>query len=1096
MRGEERLVRQPVLRVGAFVRAATNRLGTGKVVCFDQDSVEVEYFHSTAQSTRKLAPLSRVELVRLPPQTRCYFRENSHWVAGRIGRFDGEQYEVDLPNGRAQYLPETILHVRTNLPIEDPTDVLAIKAHETAFFHAPRTEYLRNIFDQSAACRGLTGVLSARIKLLPHQLQVVRRVVEDPVQRYLLADEVGLGKTIEAGAILRQFLIDNPGGRVLVLVPELLSDQWEQELDEKFDYSALDGEVKIVSHESVELLAEEGQFGMMLVDEAQHLAGLAFAQESIKRRIFLKLAKVAFETPRLLLLSATPVLHNEREFLAMLHLLSPELYPLDSVDLFRLRMERRQEIGRVLIGLRPDRPAFLLKAQIEKLRQILPSDQVLSARLALVEHVIDDEAESPSRKKAIREVRAHIGEAYRLHRRMLRNRRTSVEGDLLKPRWDEGAGSPFVEEWDSDERSELVQDTVERWRLAAREFLHIAEEGDKLESGLRSVFGLLLEASTTDLLFFACAIQARLGGRADSLLQRELINAETLWSVPLFEGERKLLREMSAVASRASEVDRTDDLLQMIRHLRSRGSARKIVVFTGYFSVCKRILERMRSAHGFSATCAYHEELERDEIEDSLIAFGDPTSSSDVLVCDRAGEEGRNLQFADVLIHFDLPWNPNRLEQRIGRLDRIGRTKPFRSRVFVGPDVEGSLAEAWYCTLRDGFDIFRQSIASLQMFVDVVMPELLDAAWRGGAPSLIAYVPELKRKIAEELERVAEQDILDEVESLEQDASRWIADLEKLDNETASIQKTTESWIVGALRFHKRWMDDKHDICQYRPSIHTTQVPFDFVYADFAHVLVESATYRRDTAVLHPGTQLLRAGAIFIDKMTEFVRWDDRGQAFAFWRKVPAWVAGRLWMGFVFHFIVEPDLREARAVAREMYDMSDAAALRRQAQGWLPPTIQKVIVDGHGDVVNDPELQGLLQASYLKVTHGGTDLNLTGSRVSAIDGLIDPERWSETCHVARDSAETVMRGRSDHLDRLRASHARAQEEWTQRLSTLQARAAYSRKEGASEAYVTLDLGIEQQVGAAILRGIATPRIRVDSVGFVVLSGRDCPGESL
>lgn len=177
--------------VGLFVRSKTNRLGVGKVVAVTGDQVVVEYFHSTAHSVRETVAVSQVERVTLPPQTRCYFPVDGRWMAGRIGRRDEEQYEVDLPNGGAKYMSESILHVRTNLPITDPTGILAIKAHDTASYYAPRTSYLRNVFWQSAACRGLTGVLSARIRLLPHQLVVVRRVVEDPFSGIFLPTKLG-----------------------------------------------------------------------------------------------------------------------------------------------------------------------------------------------------------------------------------------------------------------------------------------------------------------------------------------------------------------------------------------------------------------------------------------------------------------------------------------------------------------------------------------------------------------------------------------------------------------------------------------------------------------------------------------------------------------------------------------------------------------------------------------------------------------------------------------------------------------------------------------------------------------------------------------
>src|SRR3954465_14971729 len=82
--------------------------------------------------------------------------------------------------------------------------------------------------------RGLLGVSSGSVDLHAHQVGVARRVLSDPVQRYLLADEVGLGKTIEAGFVIRQRLIDAPGSLIVVLVPSALQWQWEMELDSKF----------------------------------------------------------------------------------------------------------------------------------------------------------------------------------------------------------------------------------------------------------------------------------------------------------------------------------------------------------------------------------------------------------------------------------------------------------------------------------------------------------------------------------------------------------------------------------------------------------------------------------------------------------------------------------------------------------------------------------------------------------------------------------------------------------------------------------------------------------------------------------------------
>ena len=201
-----------------------------------------------------------------------------------------------------------------------------------------------------------------------------------------------------------------------------------------------------MAHEEVGTLSESLPFGLAIIDEAQHPAAWSFSDDPRLRRSFVRLKRLTTETPRLLLLSATPILHNEREFLAMLHLLSPEMYGLDDVEKLRMSVKTRQEIGRVLVGLQPDRPVFLLRAQIQKLRELLPNDELLGGRLNELSHLLENETGVSQSSGAVREVRAHISEAYRLHRRMLRNRRAMVGKGLLLPRWQDGGAASVIED--------------------------------------------------------------------------------------------------------------------------------------------------------------------------------------------------------------------------------------------------------------------------------------------------------------------------------------------------------------------------------------------------------------------------------------------------------------------------------------------------------------------------------------------------------------------------------------------------------------------------------------------------------------------------
>ena len=105
---------------------------------------------------------------------------------------------------------------------------------ESPLLAEPRLPFLRSILRQRSAAHGMRAVLSSCIELHAHQVETAWRVLQDPVQRYLLADEVGLGKTIEAGIIIRQMLLDKPNLRVQLILPPFLLEQWKRELTQKF----------------------------------------------------------------------------------------------------------------------------------------------------------------------------------------------------------------------------------------------------------------------------------------------------------------------------------------------------------------------------------------------------------------------------------------------------------------------------------------------------------------------------------------------------------------------------------------------------------------------------------------------------------------------------------------------------------------------------------------------------------------------------------------------------------------------------------------------------------------------------------------------
>jgi ATP-dependent helicase HepA len=302
-----------MIKLGLLVQSQNNYLGIGKVIEVSQTNAIVEYFCSIGQRLQKTLPLTSLSQVRLEPQARCYikFPNQDKWIIGRIFAWDEEieQYQVDLPDKKTAIVTEEEIFVRCNLPNTDPIETLAMKGHETPYFHDKRLGFVKSLIQQRAVSRGMTGLISANINLYPHQVEVVRRVLEDPIQRYLLADEVGLGKTIEAGAILRQFLLDEPKKGAVIIVPKYLLQQWRTELENKFYISHFPKRVVVLAVEDVHKVNLKAKIGCLILDEAHHIAAMATSKDAAVRQRFETCKTLAHKSDRLLLLSATPVVN-------------------------------------------------------------------------------------------------------------------------------------------------------------------------------------------------------------------------------------------------------------------------------------------------------------------------------------------------------------------------------------------------------------------------------------------------------------------------------------------------------------------------------------------------------------------------------------------------------------------------------------------------------------------------------------------------------------------------------------------------------------------------------------------------------------------
>jgi len=200
---------KPVPGSKVFLRGRASA-GFGEIVSVSGAKAKVRFFRDVVNTTEVEVPIEIIAHGPLPNQTRVFHQQDGVSRYGRVmvtkdGSSALRTYLVHFPGAATlAEMKESDFAVRSYLPGDDPSVVLAELAQETPFFFQQRSDLLRELLKQNQLAHGLPALLSAKVEVLQHQAEVADRVLRDPTIRYLLADEVGLGKTIEAGIILRQ----------------------------------------------------------------------------------------------------------------------------------------------------------------------------------------------------------------------------------------------------------------------------------------------------------------------------------------------------------------------------------------------------------------------------------------------------------------------------------------------------------------------------------------------------------------------------------------------------------------------------------------------------------------------------------------------------------------------------------------------------------------------------------------------------------------------------------------------------------------------------------------------------------------------------
>ena len=560
----------------------------------------------------------------------------------------------------------------------------------SAWFLLRYATWLRLKQNQQSPVKGLMG---GRTSLIPHQLYIAHESANRSAPRIMLADEVGLGKTIEAGLILHHRLINGLTKRVLIIVPESLLHQWLVEMLRRFNlrFSVLD-EARCLEDANIDdadeleendsthnpflteqlILCSQGFFSaypkrqqqaldagwdMVIVDEAHHLEW----SEAKASPEYQFVEQLSLHTPSLILLTATPEQLGKESHFARLRLLDPDRF-------------------------------YSFSAFVEEERLFEPVAN--AAKLLLAEQTLDDQDEQ-TLKIILKE--------------------DNVSGLL------ESLNDPLKSTAARDALIKILLDHHGTGRILFRNSRQTVQGFPERER-----FGYALTGTANDADFQQ---DPRYLWLVDAL-------TKTSKTQPYLKGQKALL--ICKQAQTAIDLEQT---------LKNRAGIASAVFHEGM-----SIIERDRAA-------AY---------------FADEDSSARLLICSEIGSEGRNFQFVHNLILWDLPTNPDLLQQRIGRLDRIGQKHIIQIHV---PYIENTTQQSLFHWYDRGLNAFRGNNSAAQAVADALQTELTELLKTNSATeidALTSKTKQLSKEIEEQLHNGRDQ--LLELNSCNKESSAALID--------------------------------------------------------------------------------------------------------------------------------------------------------------------------------------------------------------------------------------------------------------------------------------------------------------------------------
>jgi ATP-dependent helicase HepA len=756
------------------------------------------------------------------------------------------------------------------------------------------------------------GLSGPRVQLLPHQFYIASKVTERNAARVLLADEVGLGKTIEAGLILHQQLSTGSIERVLIVVPDALIHQWLVELLRRFNLS-----FTILDRERCDAIREEGDINpfetaqlvlcqlsflsenanyhasavaanwdLMIVDEAHHL----FWNENNVSNEYRCIEELANHVPGLLLLTATPEQLGVTSHFARLRLLDPDRY----YDLAAFREEQAgyQEINQLIKQLMAANSIDGVLADVnlkQSLLQLLGEQAVLSDDIS-VDSLIDA-----------------LLDRHGTGRVLFRNTRENI-------------------------------DAFSSRKLHAYQLPALSVENE---------FEL-----DTDLAL------------AKTLLPEMLLGEDWLMLDP-----------------------RITWLVEWLDTHKNE----KVLLICAQQQTAQELHEYLKMRTIF-ASAVFHEGMSLIERDRAAAYFSDAEEGAQILICSEIGSEGRNFQFAHHLVLFDLPLNPDLLEQRIGRLDRIGQTDTVHLHV---PCIEGTGQHRLMNWYDKGLNAFSHVCSTGHHVYAIVKADLKEALLGDASDDEFAAIIEKTSTLMQQsiADMHAGRDLMLELNSCRKEQAQEIIDEISLSSSHLELSHYMEE-VFESFGVEQQYHSE--DSIVIKPSGHLQSDAFPSLPEDGL-----TATFNRKIALSREDFQFLTWEHPMVTGAMEQIINSEFGNS-------------------TFCTMALPPIPAGTVILEAIFTTHCPAPKRLQLHRYLPKTVKRIVVGSNGldmtDILKPEHIES--RVTFVKKSIA---LNIIEHGQEAIKTLIEKAEKLVVVHqeaLVKQSVEEMQQQESLNLERL------------------------------------------------------------------------------